>query len=376
MSARPKHESISRDLRAEIATGALPPLGRLPSESQLTKRYGVSRPTVLRALRDLMAEGLIERRAGSGTFVRETASDVVEARLIGLLIPGLLSTEIFSVICGELAKLARVHDYSLLWGASAVPFGDTDGSLDHTREICQQFIRRKVSGVFFAPMEHTPECAEGNLLVAETLRNSGIPIVLLDRDLSRYPARTDFDLVSVDNFAAGYLLAEHLIKLGRRRLGLVSRPLSAHTVDARFAGVREAALANPGVKVSPPAFGEPGDVTFVKSLAPGHDVDAIICANDHTAALLIQTIGKLGVGVPKHVSVVGFDDVKYATLVAVPLTTIHQPCREIADVAFRLMRERIQEPTIPARTITLPPRLTVRESCGAYLLRVRDSNAG
>jgi DNA-binding LacI/PurR family transcriptional regulator len=102
---------------------------------------------------------------------------------------------------------------------------------------------------------------------------------------------------------------------------------------------------------------------------PVADRDAdhgLICANDHTAASLIQTIGKLGVGVPKHVRVLGFDDVKYATLVAVPLTTIHQPCREIADVAFRLMLERIHEPTIPARTITLPPRLTVRESCGAY----------
>jgi DNA-binding LacI/PurR family transcriptional regulator len=94
-----------------------------------------------------------------------------------------------------------------------------------------------------------------------------------------------------------------------------------------------------------------------------------ICANDHTAASLIQTIGKVGVGGPKHVSVVGFDDVKYATLVAVPLTTIHQPCREIADVAFRAMLERIHEPSIPARTITLPPRLTVCESCGAYRLR-------
>jgi LacI family transcriptional regulator len=96
-------------------------------------------------------------------------------------------------------------------------------------------------------------------------------------------------------------------------------------------------------------------------------VDAIICANDHTAATPIQTPGKLRAGVPKHVSVVAFDDVKYATLLAVPLTTIHQPCREIAEVAFRSMLERINEPTIAARTITLAPRLSVRESCGAYV---------
>jgi DNA-binding LacI/PurR family transcriptional regulator len=369
MHDRPKHESISHDLRAAIAAGKFAARGRLPSESQLTKRYGVSRPTVLRALRDLMAEGLIERRAGSGTFVRETAPDAVKARLLGLLIPGLSTTEIFSVICGELAKLARVHDFSLLWGSSAVPFRDTDGSLDHARETCHQFIQRKVSGVFFAPIELAPECDGGNQLVAEMLRDSGIPIVLLDRDLSPFPTRSDFDLVGVDNFAAGYELAEHLIKLGRRRLGLLARPLSAHTVDARFAGAREAGLASPGVIVNPPAYGDPADIMFVKSLSPGQDIDAIICANDYTACTLIQTLGKLGVRVPKHVSVVGFDDVKYATLVAVPLTTMHQPCREIAVTAFHAMLERIADPALPPRGLVLSPKLVVRESCGTYLGR-------
>jgi LacI family transcriptional regulator len=368
MSNRPKHEQISRDLRAEIATGKLGPRGRLPSESQLVKRYGVSRPTVVRALRDLMSEGLIERRAGSGTYMRERAADSVAARLLGLLIPALLTAEIFSVMCGELAKLARLHDYSLLWGASHSPFGDTDGSLVHACDVCQQFIRCGVSGVFFAPMECMPEHEDGNRRVAEALRESGVPVVLLDRDMSPFPSRSDFDLVGMDNFAAGHMLAAHLIKLGHRRLGLVARPRSAPTVDARFAGAREAALAHHGsVTVHPPAYGDPADIKFARSLAAGQDVDAIICANDQTAATLIQTLGKLGVGVPKHVGVVGFNDVKYATMLAIPLTTIQQPCREIAQVAFRSMLERINEPSIAARTISLSPRLTIRESCGAYL---------
>ncbi len=68
--------------------------------------------------------------------------------------------------------------------------------------------------------------------------------------------------------------------------------------------------------------------------------------------------------------VVGFDDVRYATLLSVSLTTIHQPCRDIAEVAFRALQERIREPTIPPRTLMLAPRLVVRESCGAYRLKV------
>jgi len=71
--------------------------------------------------------------------------------------------------------------------------------------------------------------------------------------------------------------------------------------------------------------------------------------------------------------VAGFDDVKYATLVSVPLTTIHQPCRDIAVMAFRTMMERLAEPTLPARSISLTPRLVVRESCGAYLPRPKTA---
>jgi DNA-binding LacI/PurR family transcriptional regulator len=99
-------------------------------------------------------------------------------------------------------------------------------------------------------------------------------------------------------------------------------------------------------------------------------VDAVICANDHVAALLLRSLEKANVRVPRDVRVVGFDDVKYATLLSVPLTTIHQPCREIAVAAFRAMLERMADPTLPPRGITLSPRLVVRESCGAYLPRV------
>ena len=73
MSSEPKHQAISRELLAEIAAGKYGPTGRLPSEAQLVRRFGVSRPTVARALRDLQEQGLVERRVGSGSFAR-TAS--------------------------------------------------------------------------------------------------------------------------------------------------------------------------------------------------------------------------------------------------------------------------------------------------------------
>lgn len=371
MADNPKHREVSRELRAAIAASRYSGSKRLPSEPQLAKQFGVSRPTIGRALLDLEREGLIERRAGSGTYVRASASTTAAAgRQLGLLIPGLGTTEVFELICGELASLARVHDYTLLWGGSTHPRQDKDASLEHAEELCQQFIERKVNGVFFAPYELITGQQEANQCLAETLRQAGVPVVLLDRDLLSFPNRSNFDLVGLDNMAGGYLLTEHLIKLGNRTFSFVARPHSAPTVDARIAGVREALVRH---RLEPDAswlrVGEPADLKFVRGLIAGKRVDALICANDDTAATLLRSLAALNVKVPRDVRVVGFDDAKYATLVAPPLTTVHQPCREIAITAYRAMLDRISEPTLPARSLLLAPRLVVRESCGAYLPR-------
>jgi LacI family transcriptional regulator len=66
-----------------------------------------------------------------------------------------------------------------------------------------------------------------------------------------------------------------------------------------------------------------------------------------------------------------FDDVRFATLLSVPLTTMHQPCREIAQVALRVMLDRIEDPTMPPRWLAVSPSPVVRESCGAYRSRRR-----
>jgi LacI family transcriptional regulator len=372
MSTKSKHSEISRHLETEIASGKYGDGSRLPSEVQLVKQFKVSRPTVARAFRDLEAKGLIERRAGSGTYVRHTSptSGRPSTRTLGLLVPGLATTEIFQIICGEIASLARVQDYGLLWGGSTNPREDVDASLSHAEELCRQFIERKISGVFFAPAELEQGQGQANRRLAESLREAGIPVVLIDRDMQDFPGRSEFDLVGLDNMTSGYMVADHLIKLGCKRFFFVARPLSAATVDARIAGVREA-LARHRIEPDPGWIrtGEPADMKFVRALTAGKQADAFICANDFTAATLLRSMQSIGVRAPKDFRVVGFDDVKYATLVSPPLTTIHQPCRDIAVIAFRTMLERLAEPSLPARSIYLTPHLVVRESCGAYLPR-------
>lgn len=370
MTRHPKHRELSRQLRDEIAAGHYAAGARLPSEPQLVKRFGVSRPTVARALLDLKNEGLVERRAGSGTYVRASAPAAAAAftRQLGLLIPGLAATKIFGLICGELASLARAQDYCLLWGGSPHPGQDTDASPEHAKALCRHFIEAKVCGVFFAPYELLPDKDSANRCLAEMLRQAGVPVVLLDRDLQPFPHRGDFDLVGVDNIAGGYLIAEHLIKLGCRHITFVARPFSAPTVDARIAGAREA-FARHHLEMDPNwlRVGDPANARFAGSLIAARQADAFICANDSTAAVLLRSLETAGVKVPRDVRVVGFDDAKHATLVSPMLTTIHQPWRDIALVALRVMLERIADPALPARSIALAPRLVVRESCGAYL---------
>lgn len=372
MESTPKHRVISRQLASEIIAGKYRRTGRLPSEIQLVRRFGVSRPTIGRALRQLQEENLIARRAGSGTYInsdskRETLADSSNPQL-GLIVPSLRHTEIFESICAELTTLARAHDFGLSWGAAPSPILESTMTVDEAEALTTRFVEGGVKGVFFVPFEHQPDRESANRRITERLRQAGIPVVLLDRDLGPFPNRSNFDLVGVDNFAGGYLLTEHLIKLGMRRLAYVMQPLTAPTVDARIAGAR-VALANHGIDAPRPFVytGDPTDLKFVRSFAKGQKLEAVLGTSDHIAALLLQNFNRLGIRVPQDLRLVGFDNVGFARLLTIPLTTMEQPCRDIAISAFNALTERIKNPTLPPRTLTLTPRIVVRESCGAYL---------
>lgn len=361
----PKHREISRELQADISAGKYAG-GKLPSEAQLVTRFGVSRPTVARALRDLREQGLVDRRAGSGTYLRSEPAPVT-ARQLGLLVPERGTTEVLELICGELSGLARSRDYALLYGATGLARAEDDLSERHAWAMCEQFIEQRVAGVFFAPFEDEAARGATNRRILEALENAGIPLVLLDRDILRYPQRSRFDLVSVDNFAGGYLLAEHLIKLGCRKIGFLRRPTSGPSIPARIAGAREAMVSHEIVRPDNWVMtGDPGQAEFVREHVAGRGWDAVLCGNDATAAHLLRVLDKLGFHVPRDLRVTGFDDANFASLLSVTLTTLQQPCREIAAAAFRAMVERLAEPTLFPRSILVGGRLVVRESCGAY----------
>ncbi len=356
----PKYQQVYSALRRDIHSGRLASGDRLPSEADLVRLFGASRITVGRAVRDLQTAGLVERRAGSGTFVRSAQKSA--GLSFGLLIPDLGDTEIFEPICQGMMASPLAAEHALVWGSITT----TGSRADDAWQLCRQYIERRVSGVFFAPLELAAEKDDVNARIARALDEAGIPVVLLDRTVVPYPRRGHHDLVGIDNRRAGYVITEHLLTRGARRIAFVALPHAAATVDARAAGFREALYAA-GAVVDPALVQriDPGDAVAVRQLMESRPPEGIVCANDRTAARLMRTLIGLGYRVPADVRLVGIDDADFAELLPVPLTTLRQPSRQIGDAALATMLQRIARRDLPTRDVLLHCELVVRKSCGA-----------
>jgi DNA-binding LacI/PurR family transcriptional regulator len=261
-----------------------------------------------------------------------------------------------------MAEAQQGSHHVLIWGSS---LGDPANFEEQAAIACRQLLAKKVSGVFFAPVELTNESEAINHRIAEIFDKAGVAVVLLDRDLVPYPQRSRYDLVGIDNRRAGHVITAHLLSTGCRRIVFLCRPRSAPTVDARISGYKEA-LAEAGGDFRPHVCRiELDDAAQVREILETVRPDGFVCANDFTAAHLLKTLNGLGVSVPGEVRMAGMDDVKYASLLSVPLTTIHQPCASMGAVAVSTMVERLRNPTLPPRDILLNFHLVVRESCGS-----------
>jgi len=358
----PKYRQVYEDLYSAIKSGVFQPGDRLPSEAELGQRYGTSRITVAKAVNELHLQGLVSRRAGSGT--RVLSQLIATGHVFGLLIPDLGRTEIFEPICHGMMHSPLSKPHSLLWGHS---MGEASQQEKEAEQLCQQYIAQKVSGIFFAPLEFTPSKDAVNTRIVAALDRAGIPIVLLDRCYAPYAMRSKYDLVGIDNRQAGFLITQHLLSHGARRIVFIGKPLSAATVVARIAGYREA-LLSAGISLQEDLvrLGDSEDPAFLQKLLDECRPDGIVCANDFTAARVMTGFAAKGIRVPQDIRIVGIDDVKYAALLPVPLTTQHQNCADIGSMAMSTMLQRLQSPNLPTRDILLQTHTVVRKSCGTH----------
>ena len=355
VTARPnKYRKIVQQLREAIAAGKYLEGDRIPSETQLSRTSGASRLTVARALRELERDGVIERRAGSGSYVKD--SPAVRARTFGLLIPDLGDTEIFEPICQGMARASRSTHDELLWGGAT---REMESHEEQAIQLAQYYVEKDVAGVFFAPLEFTAHQQEINQRILEDFQRARIPVVLLDRDVVAYPRRSDCDLVGIDNRRAGHVVTEHLVRQGAKRIVFFAWPNSAHTVKLRMAGYSDAVR-----QWNLPEMIEISTSDGLAELMQRRQPDGFVCANDRTAGELMMRLNELGVDIPGVVKIVGIDDARYSSFLHVPLTTLRQPCHDIGAAAVWTMIERIERPRMAARDVLLGCELIVRKSCG------------
>lgn len=357
---RAKYIEIIEGLRSDITSGRFEPGVRLPTESELVRRFAASRMTVVKAVQLLQREGLLVRRRGSGTYVAESPSK--KGMVFGLLIPGLGKSEIFELICRGIANSPAAATHSLSWGHSPSLTND-QGEL--AEQLAKNFIEQRVSGVFFTP-GYELSSREANARVLCAFDEANIPVVLIDGYCIKYPEHRNYDLVGLDNRRAGFIVTDHLIRQGGTRIAFFTAGTAAETVEDRISGYLAAQFEH-GLSISKERIirGDPEDQAFVGKVLRSQKIDSIICSNDYLAATLMHTLISLGVRIPTDIRIAGVDDIKYARLLPVPLTTFKQPCDEIGSVCMTTMLERIQNPQLPARSIQLHGRLVVRQSCGS-----------
>ena len=363
-----KCDVVYGNLKARIHAGEFNVARRLPSELELARYYGCSRPTLRKALELLESDHIIVRKQGSGSFL---SSEGMETRntlevperksgLYGIIFPSLGANYVFDIICSEITKVLAQHDCSLVWGGVVVP--SSIRLMDEIEQICAKYIELKVDGVFLAPIEYTPLRDSVNSYIEQVFATANIPLVLNDSDLYEFPRRSVYDLVSLDHVEAGYMITAHMIESHARNIHFLSPPMSAHAVKLRQMGYREALYdADIPLRHERIHVGDPSDTECVSRILV-FEPQAILCSNDGTAIKLQETLRRCGMRVPHDIAVAGFDNLSYLAQIRVPLTSVSQPTDRISREAVRLMLERKANRNRPARTVRLSGHLVVRKS--------------
>ena len=226
--------------------------------------------------------------------------------------------------------------------------------------LLEQLVNRSIDGVVLTTTTTTAE-------LPHELARRNIPFVFLTRIADGVAG----DSSVVDNTLGAALMAGELLQRGHRRIAAIIGPADASTSRERERGFR-ATLASRGLDLPDelvwrgPFVPETGDAAMEELLALGDPPTAVFCANDSIAIGALNAAHRLGVDVPGHISVVGFDDLPIAAWQLIQLTTVHQPMDAMARTAARLVVERIEGVAGPeeVRREVATPHVVLRRTLG------------
>lgn len=334
----------------------------------VARRAGVHPSTASRALgagtREMITAGIAQRVARAAQALGYQPNPIAyglktnRSRIVGVLIPD-ITNPVFPPI------LRGIEDAFAEAGYTAI-VANTDSDLERETAILTNMFARRVDGLILATARRRDPAIE-------RCAKEEMPVVLINRTLDTGEVSS---VVNDDAFGIRLAVA-HVVENGHRRIAHVAGPLAVSTGHARhraFVKAMQAAglRADPALISICDAFSETeGRRAFLELRSRGRVFTAVVAANDMLAIGCYDALAELGLRVPLHMSVTGFNDMPFVDKLGPPLTTVRIPHYEMGAQAARTLLLRLQDPAAPVEQVTLRPELMVRGSTAPLRRRPR-----
>jgi DNA-binding LacI/PurR family transcriptional regulator len=327
----------------------------------IAEKAGVSVMTVSKALRDapdvsaatktrikLLAQqlGYVPDSTAQGLRMRTT-------RLFGLTVPS-CADPLFSRVVLAVEEKAYEMGYDVLLAQTL--------NIPEREEACiRRFLSRRVDGVFLAPVYRIATESR----IYQDLFSRHIPTVLLGHVA---PFCAQFMGIAADDHLASYSAAQHLLKLGHKRIAFLAGPPAAPWAQLRFEGYRRA-LREAGMDVDEKLVFQAGRSVEEGAKAAGQminessDATAVQASSDPVAIGCAQALLQQGLKIPGDLSITGFGNIPMGEYFQVPLTTVSQPKYRLGLAAVAAMQQLLHEHRPESKP--LPAELVIRASTGA-----------
>lgn len=343
---------------------SLEPHTRIPSRTFLVSNFKVTRTTIDRAISELIGQGILYAKDGSGTYVSEKISQVSLTELKSannwaVILPSIMHDTYPGILRG-VEDVASEHDINVM-------ICNTDNYTQKQSDYIDKIIKSGIKGVIIVPAI----IGDHSSVPFQKLHKEQTPFVFCNRGVEGVKAPR----VISNSFYGGYIATKHLIEQGYHRIAYLSRPLysmSSERYQGYFSAISEAGRV---VDQNHVIFEEsfeldmPGYDSARKLLATDPVPDAIFCFNDSLAYGTYQAINELGLTIGKDIGLIGYDNTHICDSFPVRLTSVRFKTYEIGKEAAEQLLGRLNNRNKGASETTIfQPELVVRESSQKVLL--------
>ena len=271
---------------------------------------------------------------------------------IGVIVPEMHTPYASQVVAGIQSVLYKNNQ--------KVMIAESDENPNRERESLQMMEEFMVDGLIVSICSY-----KHNVETYRRLASEGMAIVFYDRIPH---GMDDMPQVMVDDNNDSYFMAEHLIRLGRRRIAYLYGPDDVYNAVERAGGYREAMekfhLYNPELVVKTGMTFADGAAAVDSLVRQGIEFDAVYAFTDTLAIGAMNRLRELGRRIPEDVAVAGFSGTELSTIVYPQLTTVEPPLVEIGQRAAEMVLEKVRNPEAENRKIVLRTEMKCRASTG------------